>query len=65
MCKGFERSQFYNNEGYRRGDLILKQNFQLSLDQLSLSYSDTYSDTDQYIEDEDELQENELVLEDY
>ena len=38
-CKGFERSQFYEiNEELRCGDLVLKQNFQLSLDQLSLSY---------------------------
>ena len=35
---GFKESQFYKiNEELRRGDLILKQNFQL-LDQSSLSY---------------------------
>jgi len=38
-CKGFEKSQFYKiNEELRCGDLVLKQNFQLSLDQSSLSY---------------------------
>ena len=40
-CKGFEKSQFYkiNKElNFRCGDLVLKQNFQLSLDQSSLSY---------------------------
>jgi len=37
--KGFEKSQFYKfNKEFRRGDLVLKQNFQLSLDQSSLSY---------------------------
>jgi len=41
LCKfkGFEQSQFYKiNEELRRGDLVLKQNFQLSLDQSLLSY---------------------------
>ena len=38
-CKGFEKSQFYEiNEEFRRADLVLKQNFQLSLDKSSLSY---------------------------
>ena len=42
--KSFEKSQFYKiNKELRRGDLVLKQNFQLSLDQLLLSCtSSTY-----------------------
>jgi len=63
-CKGLEKSQFYKiNEEFRRSDLA---NFQLSLDQLSLPIKRYLHGTSkQYIEDEDELQENELVLEDY
>jgi len=41
---------------HRHSDLVLKQNFDLSLDQSSLSYK--------MVEDEYDLQENELVLED-
>ena len=38
-CKGFEKRQFYKiNKEFRHGDLVLKQNFQLSIDQSSLSY---------------------------
>ena len=66
--KGFEKSQFYKiNEEFRRGDTVLKQNFQISLDQSFLSYKVVPTwHLHQYIEeDEDELQENELALEDY
>jgi len=66
--KGFEKSQFYKINGeFRCGDLVLKQNFQISLDQSSLSYKavPTWHLQSVYWRRWDELQENEVALKDY
>ena len=65
-CKGFDKSQFYKiNEELRRGDLVLKTSSSVLISHHFPTKRYLHGTSNQYNEDEDELQENELVLEDY